>query len=817
MSLFLRDIRYALRTLSRSPAFTLAAVLALCLAIGAHTAVFSVVHALLSFPVPLEEPDRVALLFGENPEQSIQQGGVSADDFLDYRRELKSFSNLTAGTGRQYNLVGTGEPVRVTVAQVTPGFFAMAGVDLHQGRGFLDEEGTAGRDKVAVVGYGFWQQSLGGDPDVLGRILRLDGDTYTVVGVAPEGFFFLNPNTVLWTPLVLERGAAGRDQRLLVAAGRLSVGVSAEQASAEARAVAERLATTYPDTNRGWSASVVTVPENLRQGVSFANILLYSSITFVLLIACVNVANLILARSLSREREIALRSSLGASRPRLLTQLLVESVVLSLVGGGTGFVLGLWGIRVLRNWIAPDANVGFIAPLIRADVWVFLHAFAISTLAGIVFGLVPAFQATRGNLASLMNEGGRGGESRRRRFLRDGLVMAEVALALALLVTAGTLIRAFERIYEADPGLDPTNLLTLQLALPERDYPEPGDAARFLDDAVTRLEALPGVEGTATTTVLPLTQFPGPGTARASVEGQVQDEQDQTPNVAEVVVSPGYFETMKIDLRSGRTFDDRDREDGEPVAVVTEKFVERFLEGGEGVGARLRLKLPAEEEPGAWRRIVGVVADHASHAHSLRRPSLPPLVFLPLEQAPRRVATVLVRTQGAPLDLAGVARAAIWDADATLPIDNVKTLEQAVAEIDTQNRFFLRILTGLALVALVLAAVGIYGIIAYSVTQRTREIGIRAAFGARPQNAVGLVARQAVRLTSVGVVFGCGIAYMLVRFMGSQLEGISQTQAGGPMTFVGVVGLFVVVALLASTIPSIRAARLDPVQALRDE
>ena len=814
---FVRDVRFALRTLAKSPAFTIAAALALAIAIGAHTAVFSVVYALLSVPMPVEDPSRVAILGSDNPEQNILRGNVSADDFLDLRDEIDSFSFLAAVTQGQFNVTGTSDPIRVTATMVTPGYFDAAGVTLDRGRGFLAEEGVRDHDKVVVVSHGFWQLSMGGSQDVVGSRLQLDGESYDVVGVAPEGFFFPNPAVGLWMPLALERGTEPRDQRTLFAVGRLRDGVTAEEASAEARAIGDRLAAAYPETNQGWSASVATLASTFRQGTEFATILLYSAITFVLLIACVNVANLVLARSLARQRELALRSSLGASRPRLVVQLLTESIVLALTGGGAGFLLGLAGVKMLRNWLAPDASVGFIAPFIRADGMVALHAMAVSALAGILFGLIPAFQVTRGDLVSVLREGGGGGESRGRYRLRGGLVMAEVALALALLVSAATLIRAFNRIYEADPGFDTSNVLTLQLALPERDYPEPQQVAQFFDEVVARLAELPGARGAAVTTAMPLTQQPGLGTARVQMEGDAVDERDRTPNVTDAVVSPSYFETLGLEIRHGRGFDARDRGESEPVAMVTELFVERFLEGSEALDRRLRLLSPVGEEPGSWLRIVGVVADHESHSHSLRQPTRLPQVFLPHEQAPRREATVAVRTSGPPLELADRARAAIWTLDRTMPIDNLRTLEQAVAQFDTQNVVFLRVLSGLAAVALVLAAVGIYGIIAYSVNQRKRELGIRVALGARPTNAVGLVARQAVRLTSAGLLAGCVIAWWLVRFMASQLVGISQTQAGGPLTYVAVIGLFVSVALAASMVPALRAVRLDPVRALRED
>ena len=815
--LFLRDIRHALRSLARNPGFTLAACVALCVAIGANTAVFSVVSAMLNFPMPVHDPDRVAFLFSENPEQNIQQGSLSTEDFLEFRARLRGFVHLTASTGRQYNLVGSGDPQRVAGTQVTPGFFALAGVDLHQGRGFLPEEGQEGRQRVAILSHAFVQRTFGGNPEILEQTLRLDGEIYQVVGVAPEGFFFGNPSNDLWTPLVLESGTSPRDRRHLFVAGRLRPGWSAAQVSAEAADVALDLENQWPQTNRGWTARVITVPDNYRQGVAFANTLLYASITFVLLIACVNVANLILARSLAREREFAMRASLGASRGQLVLQLLVESVVLALVGGTGGFLLGLGGIEVLRNWLAPDPNVGFLASLLRGDRWVLLHTVGISTLAGILFGLYPAFQATRGQLTTLMNEGGRSGYSRRRRHLRNGLVMAEVALALALLVTSGTLIRAFHRIYNADPGLDPNHLLTFQISLPERDYPESAQVTDFFRRAQERLEALPGSRSALTTTLLPLTVFPGPGTAHATIEGRGDNEEGQSPNIIDLAVSPGYFETLAIVLQQGRTFGPADREGREPVAVVTESFVETFLAGEEAVGRRLRLKRPAQEDPGPWRQIVGVVANHDIHAHSLRRRTVLPAVFVPFDQNPSHLANLAVRTTGPPLELAAAARAAVWQVDPELPIDDLQSLDQVVQRLDTQNRFFLRILGGLSITALLLAAVGIYGIIAYSVNQRTREIGIRTAFGALPAHAVTLVVRQAVTLTSLGILVGCVLAWQSVRFLDSQLEGVAQTQAGGPSTFLLVIGVFLVVTLLASAVPSLRAARLDPVRALRED
>ncbi|MDA8017297.1 MAG: ABC transporter permease [Thermoanaerobaculia bacterium] len=812
MTDLLRDARFALRTLFRAPAFTLAAVLALTVAIGANTAVFSIIHTLLNLAIPVEDPQRVAFVFGENPEQNLQQGGMSVDDYLDAREQLNVFSELTAFRGRQYNVVGAGDPQRVTGQEVTSNFFDMSRVQPAMGRGFVQEDDTR---RVTVLSHGFWQQSLAGE-DVVGGEVNLDGATYEIVGVAPEGFFFGPQNTALWTPLELTRGASPRDQRALFVAGRLADGVSPRQAETESRAVAARLAQAYPDTNTGWTLSTPTVPENLRQGTSLVTVLFYSAISFVLLIACVNIANLLLARALAREREMALRSSLGASRWRIVTQLLVESLVLALSGGVLGLAVGAAGIRVLRNWLAPDPNIGFLADQMTMNPWIVLHAVGISVLAGIIFGLAPALQLSRSHPAAALKEGGRSGDSRGRRWLRSSLVMGEVALALALLLTAGTLIRAFQSIYDKDPGFDPRHLLTLQIGLPEHQYPEPHQAAAFFDNLLERLREVSGVRDASTTTVLPLVQFPGPGTAHAEIRGRETNEKDRAPNVDDAVISPTYFETLGIELVRGRAFAANDHIDGEPVALVTESFLEQFGVEGSGLDLRVRLHAPGRDDP-SWRRIVGIVARHDSHAHSLRQPRPRPMVYVPLAQRPMPAASVVIRTATPPLELADEVRRAVWNLDPKLPIAQMQSLQASMENIDTQNTVFLRILTGLAGTALLLAAIGIYGIITYSVNRRQREIGLRMALGASAVQTVGIVVRQAAVLTIAGLAAGIGIGWLLVRFLASQLQGLAQSGAAGPATFAWVATFFLGVALLASAAPAWKAVRIDPAVTLRDE
>ena len=812
--MFGQDIRFSLRALVRNPAFAIASILALTLAIGANTSVFAVVNALLNFSLPIEEPERVAFVFPTNDEQNVTQGGLGATELEAYRESLEQLESVEALQTIQVNLVGTDFAQRVTANAVTPGFFELTGRAPQSGRGFLDDEGREGGPRVVVLSDGLWRQNFAARTDVLDQRLRINGEDHQVVGVAPPGLDFGAPVDA-WIPLVVDESRFPRTQRTLLAVGRLRDGATVEAADRTAKAVAARLAQDDPEIFEGWSVRVATTSQVFRQGSNMVSVLLYSAITFVLLIACANIANLLLARSLARQQEMALRTSLGAGRGRLLRQLAVESVVLAMVGGAAGLLLGVLGIRFLRNSFAPDPNMGFIAEQIRMDLGVALHAIGISVLAGLVFGVVPAILITRGNLALSLREGSKSSGSRGKARIRSALVTAEVALAMALLITAGTLIRAFDAIYDEDPGFEPRQLLTLQMALTETEYPDPEAVARFVERATDELGRLPGVRSAAATTSLPLTQFPGPGTTHVEVEGSATLDRQRAANALDVVVTPSYFEALEIPLVAGRAFGLADRAESEPVAIVTEDFAARFFDGESPLDRRLRVQTPGSQDQGTWRRIVGVVGAHESHAHSLRNPAKVPQVFLPTAQAPRRGFQIVMRTEPDPETLAGSARAALARVDRTQPVSQVKTLERVVEEIDTQNTVFLQILISLALVAMVLAAVGIYGVISYGVAQRRREIGIRTALGARPVNTVGLVARSAASLTAVGLLLGSGLGLMLVRFMGSQLASIGETGSSGPTTFVVLALAFLLVATVASVVPTRRALRTEPSLVLR--
>ncbi|HSF15781.1 MAG TPA: ABC transporter permease [Vicinamibacteria bacterium] len=812
-----RDVNYGVRTLAKNPGFTAVALLAIVLAIGANTTVYSVVDALIHFPIPSDDPLHTALVFMENPPRGITEGGVSMDDFLDWRDSATSFEELVLTTQQSYNLVGTGEPTRVQALRVTAGFFATFGNPIRLGRPFRPEEDASGQDDVVVVSHSLWQQKFGGGRDVLGKTLSLDGRDFTVIGVASEDFFFPSRNTVLWTPLVLESGRTARDARNFFVLARLRRELSADEASTEMAEIARRLEAEFPDTNEGWTARVETLSDNLRSGTSLALTLLYGSITFVLLIACANVANLLIARATTREKEVALRRALGAGRIRLVRQLLTESVVLAGTGGFLGLGLGYVGMTLLRRSLAPDPNIGFITEFMGMNQNVLAHTGVVSILAGLIFGLVPAIQTSKSDLNTVLKQGGRtGGGGTRGNRVRNVLVVAEVALALTLLGTSGALIRAFMHLYKVHPGFDAENLLTFRLTLPERDYADPEEIVAFYREALDRIEAIPGVRSAASMTSLPLTLFPGAPGSRITIEGQVEEEDAEGATAVELVVSPSYFETMTIPIVQGRGFDERDDVDTLPVAVVSREAASRYWSGTDPIGARFKMgRADADTE---WLTIVGVSGDVQSYSHSVRRPNLrPPNVFLPLSQSPRRANAIAIRTAVEPSSLSSRAREAIWSVDPRQPVDDVNTMGAVVARTDTQNLFFLRVLSTLSAIALLLAGVGIYAVIAYAVSQRSHEIGIRVALGARPSSILALVVSQGALFTLVGLVIGIAGAVAFVRFMGSQLEGIALANASGPLTFVVVSLVLLVVAQLASILPARRAASLDPLVTLRGE
>ncbi len=812
---FLKDIVFGIRTLARSPGFAAAAVLALALGIGANTAVFSIVEAIVFFPIPVDDAQRVVFVFSTKLDEGIEQGPTSTDDFLDWRERSRSFENLVAATGRSYNLTGDFRARRLTGFTGTHGFFEMTGWPFALGRPFDSRDASPGAPKVVVLSHGFWTEQFGANPEVLGQTVLLDKQPHTVIGVTAEDFFFPQPDTLLWTPLILERGKAPRDDRNWIIFGRLREGVSAAEAQAEMESIVQGIGEAFPATHQGWGVEVISVRDNLMRGTSLSLIILYCSITLVLLIACANVGSLLLARAAVRGPEMALRSTLGAGRFRLVRQLLIESLVLASAGGLLGFLLGAWGIGKLRQMLLVDANVGFLAQYIELNSTVLVHTAFVSVLTGVLFGTAPALQISKSNLQTILQAGGRGARgSRQRAVLRSGLLVGQIALALALLGSAGALIRTFQHFYTADPAFNPEHLVTFRISLPEEDY-SAEQTQEFFREARDRLAALPGAGSATVTSNLPLTIFPGTLTARLQPEGS--EEADSTsPNSLHIVTGPGFSETLETSLLRGRGLELTDRGDSIPVALVTQSLMERFWPREEALGKRFRIRAGPMET--SWITVVGVVENLQSRMHSLRNPQTPaPTVFLPHSQHSRRSLFLVMRTESDPAGQFSPVRQVIDEMDPTLPLEDLSTMEDVIHRIDAQNTFFLRVVSGLAVIALILAGVGVYGLVSYSVNQRRREIGIRMALGARPHNIVLLVVRQVALLTVIGLPLGLLMALGLIRFLGSQLQGIDASNASGVGTFLGICLVLLAIAHLASALPARRAVLLDPVETLRGD
>jgi len=798
-----QDLRFALRSLRKNLSITLLAVVSLALAIAGNTVVFSLINGLLYRPLPYPEPERIVIL-GE-PEEGTAVSGVlptSEPLFLDLREQQRSFSTVAAFRNATVGLSSgkskeEGEPV--SAARVSPEFFPLVGADTRRGRLFEPEEGIPGNERVVVLSHAFWQDRFAGDPDILGETLELDGETHTVVGVLEEGFEFLDPTLQLWVPLALERGEGLRERRNLVAVARLADGVEEEAAEAEMAAFMERLQEQYP-VHRGHEIAVVNLREEIpdaRNRQLFA--LLQGALLFVLLIACANLANLLLARGRQRTREIAVRSSLGAGRRRILRQLLTESLILGGLGGLVGLGLGALGTRVLAAQMATMLP-RIYAPVV--DFRVILFTAAVAVLAGVLFGLAPAFQSLRFDLVAALKDGTRGA-GRSRTWVGRALVVAEIALALVLLAGTGVMIQSFMALQNSDPGFETENLLTVQLNLPEAHFPEDEQVLATSEEIRTRLATLPGVTSVAVTSSLP--QVPLGGHDPYTVEGQPLPEGAAPPRSQWDITSPEYFETLGVSLLRGRLFDSRDRADSEPVVLINSVLAERHWPGESPLGKRLTLR---EES----RRIVGVVPEVR---HEMFRGEEPqPALYVPWAQKPFRSASFLLRTEGDPEELATPVRKAVATVDPRLTVGQVQTLEQWTSQFFVGTRIFGVILGTFGLLALFLAMLGTYGVLAYMVAQRTHEIGVRMALGARRGQILGLMTGQGLKLALLGLLLGAPGVWLVIQAVKSLLSAFGTVPLG---SVAAVAAGLVVVTLLASLLPARRAASIQPVEALHQE
>ncbi|HYN85037.1 MAG TPA: ABC transporter permease [Pyrinomonadaceae bacterium] len=804
MGNILQDVRYGLRMLLKSRGVTAAALVALALGIGANTAIFSVVNAVLLRPLPYKDADRIVILRERTPKMDLS---FSYPNFQDLRDQNEVVEDLAAFRRESFNLTGAGEPERLSGRMVSHTFFTTLGAEPQHGRVFAAEDDRTGAPRAAVLSHGFWQRRFAADPALVGKQLTLNGDSYTVVGVAAPGFAF-GAETDVYVPIGLfeerykDRGAHPGISII----GRMRPGVTLEQARAGLDAVMARLEEQYPDSNKEHRVYAETLYENTVGDVRTSLYVLLGAVAFVLLIACANVANLLLARSAGRQKEIAIRTAMGASRWRIVRQLLTESVLLSVAGGALGLLVAVWGTDLLVAAVPDDI------PRLRdagVNARVLLFTLGVSVVTGLVFGLVPAFQASRPDLNETLKEGERGSTGARQH-VRSALVVAEVAVALVLLVGAGLMVRSFWRLQSVATGFDPANVLTMQLSVTAAEG-ESRRALNFFDDVAARVRRLPGVEEAAFTSGAPFI-----GATETSVKVDGQPEEAEQLMTVQYVTTPEYLRAMGLRLKRGRYINEEDRA-GRPVAIVIdERLAEKAFPGEDPVGRRLSFSdtvLPPME-------VVGVV-EHVKHYGLTGEAPVNQQLYLPLAQVPEKVMpnvarrmTLVVRTKGDPLAMTGAVRQQILAADPNQPAFNVSTMERAVAQSIGQRRFAMTLLAIFAAIALVLAAVGIYGVMSYSVTQRTHEIGIRMALGAQARDIMRLVVGQGMALAAAGVVLGVVAALLLTRVIASMLYGVTATD---PATFAAIPLLLAAIALLACLIPARRATKVDPMVALRYE
>lgn len=803
---FLNDVRYAFRSLIKRPAFTVIAAITLALGIGANTAIFSSVYALLLKPLPFPELNNVVAIWDSYPNRGVKRNEVSIANYLDWQSQNQSFEQLALYRWWSANLTGIDPPERIQAFLTTANFLDSLGVKPTMGRNFTEEENQPGKDSVAILTHDFWQRRFGGDPNILGKTITLDGTARTIIGVMPEKFKY-PANAEVYSPLAITPKMAGNRQfNSYYVVGRLKSGVSVQSAQADIDNITARLEQQYPETNTGARASVFPIVADTVRKYELGIWMGMAAVGFVLLIACANVANLMLARASGRQKEIALRAALGASRWRIIRQLLTESSIVALLGGGLGILIAVWGIDALRA--ANPGDAAKFAPgwdQLGINLTVLLFTIALSLLSGLLFGLAPALQVSKPNLNDAMKEGGRQTSGRSQR-LRSSLVVAEVALSLVLLVGAGLFFRSFMTLFKTDPGFNPDNVLTMNLILPSAKYKEEQQSVAFYTDLVQRVKAEPGVQSAAAVNYLPL------GGANSSDSYLVEGEAEPAPGKENIgryrACTPDYFTTMQIPIVRGRAFTEQDKAGAPLVVIVNEAFARKHWPGQDAIGKRMRLQAPIESAP--WMEVVGVIKD-VKHELTLE---VTPEFYLPHAQDVWRSMVVVARTTVDPASLAGSFRQHVWAIDKDQPVAEVRTMEE-VRSLSVGLQQFNSLMIGIfAGVALLLASIGIYGVMAFAVTQRTQEIGIRMALGARKTDVLRLVVVNGMRLALLGLAIGLVASWALTRFISNLLYGVEPTD---PLTFTVVSACLLAAAFLACYLPARRAAKVDPLEALRYE
>jgi putative ABC transport system permease protein len=817
----LQDLRFAVRMLVKDRWYTLVAIVALGLGIGVNTTVFTFVNAVLIRGLPYDDSDRIMVVTTRNMTQP-NPGLASYQDLEDWRAQAKSFSGLACFQQTSFNVTDSGHPPeRTPAARVCANAFSLLGQPMHLGRDFLPHEDKKGAEAVVIVGYGLWKSRYGGDPGVLGRAVNINGLPATIVGVMPEGVRFPS-NADMWQPLVPDQNSARRDSRNMTVFARLAPGVSAAQAQAEMNGIAKQLAQQFPDTNKNIDAVVLTFNQRFNGGpIRVMFLALLGAVGFVLLIACANVANLQLARSAQRAREVAVRIALGASRARVVRQLLVESTLLACIGGLLGLALSTVGVRLFDAAVEGAGKPYWIQ--FTFDPTVFGHLAVICLATGVLFGLAPALQVSKTNVNEILKEGGRGNAGgRRARWLTSTMVVVELALTIVLLAGAGLMIRSFLKLYSYDLGAETSSVLTLRTGLPDQKYPKPEQRTVFYESLLTRLQAIPGMQASAIASAVP---FGGSDGRRLEIDGRPAPADGQLPRIAYITISSRYFDVVGATIRRGRGLSDTDGTPGAEVAVVNERFVAQYFPNEDPLGRRIKLLTgdgrqppppppagsPAPPEP-KWLTIVGVSPTIRQGNPQALEPDA--VVYVPHRMEAAGFMSILARSKVEAGALTMQVRQAVQAIDPELPVFGVQTMNQFLAQQRWPYRVFGSMFAIFAAIALVLSAVGIYAVTAYAVTQRTQEIGVRMALGAQQGQVSWLILRQGLVQLAIGLTLGLGGALPL---SGVLQTLVVQIPTKDPTTFVAIAAILTAVTVAACLVPARRATRLDPLAALRSE
>jgi predicted permease len=821
MSNLLQDIRYGWRALWKSPGFSVVAVLVLALGIGANTAIFSVVNSVLLRPLPFDQPERLVALYHTPPQASfpgIPLFSVSPANFYDWRAQAHSFEAMSAyGYGR-YTLTGNGQPIIVPLISSTYGLFSILRAEPLLGRNFVESEDQPGHDHEVLVSYPFWRDHLGANPAMVGTNIQLNGEAYTVIGVMRPGFefpFVSDPNfrPQMWKQqgwTAEER--AIRDNHNYGVVARLKPGVTLAQARAEMNTISDRLAQQYPKDDKGWGATAIPLRQDIVGDVRTPLLILLGAVAFVLLIACANIANLVLAKTLSRRKEVAIRTALGASRRRLLQQVLVETVVLSLTGGALGLIFAHYGmafiVRFVGQQLPRSANIGL-------DGWVLAFTLGISLITGFLAGLLPALRLTREDVnESLKQSAGRTASDSGGSRTRNALVVAEVAFSLMLLIGAGLLIRSLWALHNVNPGFDPDHVVSMDLSVSSKKFANPAQQINFYENILRRVRGLPGVQSAGVVDALPLTG--GGSHEPVQIAGQPVVAMADQPEIDVRLISPGYLSAMHVPLLRGRVFDDADAADRPGAVVISQSMARQFWPNEDPIGRQLTLYF----FPDRVRTVVGVVSDVKDDGLNQTRSAS--MLYMPLGQLTAARSnqwhsfglTLAVRARANPSSVVSGITNVVHEVDAEVPVLNIKTMQDTVDESLLQQRFTMLLLAGFAALAVLLAAVGIYSVLAYMVRRRVREIGIRMALGAQIKDVLRMIVVEGMKPTLLGVAIGLAGALALGRVMASVIYGVS---ARDWMTFTSVAVLMTGIGLLASVLPAYRATRVDPMKTLRDE